>query len=118
MTHKKFVINVSALYLVLLVLMRITTETTSESHRHVYHIVDYANELYDQMNTTTNATQRLRFANMCISLYTMLLEVENVSRTVIDRIAKCDVHRRRRRLQRIVETLSVPTKGTASVSSM
>tara|TARA_B110001452_G_scaffold123280_1_gene102237 strand:- start:18231 stop:18524 length:294 start_codon:yes stop_codon:yes gene_type:complete len=92
-------------------------DATTDGHRHVHRIVEYANELYDELNVATSAHRRMRLASMCLALYTVLLETENVARTVIDRIAQCDVHRRKRRLQRMVETLSVPT-GTESVSSM
>lgn len=115
MSHRTIVLHVSAIYLTLITLLRITVEATSENHHHVQRLVDYANESYEQMNSATGVKQRLQFASMALALYTVLLETDNVSRVVIDRFAHCDVQRRRRRLQRTVESLLVPTE---SVSSM
>lgn len=115
MSHRAVVLHVSAIYLSLIALLRIMVDATSENHRHVQCIVDYANESYDRMNSTTSAGQRLKFASMTLALYTVLLETEGVPRAVIDRFAQCDVQRRTRRLVRTVESLLVPTE---SVSSM
>jgi len=115
MSHRTAVLYVSAIYLSLIALLRITVDATSQDHNHVQRIVDYANDSYEQMNSVTGATQRLQFASMALALYTVLLETEHVSRVVIDRTAKCNVQRRTRRLQRTVESLLVPTE---SVSSM
>ena len=115
MSHRAVVLHVSAVYLSLVALLRVMVDATSENHRHVQRLVDYANESYEQMNSATGARQRLQFASMAHALYTVLLETDNVSRVVIDRFAQCDVQRRRRRLQRTIEGLLVPTE---SVSSM
>jgi ferritin len=90
-------------------------DATSENNRHMQRLVDYANEAYEQMSSAANVKKRLQFASMALALYTVLLETDNVSRVVIDRYAQCDVKRRRRRLQRIVDSLLVPNE---SVSSM
>ena len=98
-------------------MLRVMVDATSENHRHVQHLADYANESYQQMNTTTHAMQRLRHASMAFALYTVLLEIDNVPRVVIDRYAQCDVQRRRRRLQRIMESLTVPTESVSSMTA-
>lgn len=116
MSHRIVVLYVSAIYLSLVALLRIMVDATSENHRHVQRLVDYANESYEQMNSATSATQRLKFASMAFALYTVLLETENVSRVVIDRFAQCDVQRRRRRLQRTIESLLVPTESVSSMA--
>lgn len=115
MSHRTAVLHVSIVYLSLIALLRIMVDATSENHHHVQRLVDYANESYEQMNSATSVKQRLQFASMALALYTVLLETDNVSRVVIDRFARCDVNRRRRRLQRTIDGLLVPTE---SVSSM
>lgn len=115
MSHRAVVLHVSGIYVSLIVLLRIMVDATSENHRHVQRLVDYANESYEQMNSATGASQRLQFASMALALYTVLLDTESVSRVVVDRFAQCDVQRRTRRIRRTVEGLLVPTE---SVSSM
>jgi len=116
MSHRTVVLQVSGIYLTLIALLRIMVDATSENHRHVQRLVEYANETYENMNAATSATQQLQFASMALALYTVLLQTDNVSRSVIDRYAQCDVHRRRRRLQRTVDGLLVPTESVSSMT--
>lgn len=116
MSHRTIALHVSAIYLSLIALLRITVDATSETHHHMQRLVDDANESYEQMNSATGAKQRLHFASMALALYTVLLETEHVSRVIIDRTAKCDVQRRTRRLQRTVESLLVPTESVSSMA--
>lgn len=116
MSHRTVVLYVSAIYLSLIAFLRIMVDATSENHRHVQRLVDYANESYEQMNSASSVKQRLQFASMALALYTVLLETENVSRVAIDRFAQCDVQRRRRRLQRLIERLLVPTESVSSMT--
>jgi hypothetical protein len=120
MSHATVVVGVSALYIGLVTLLRLMVDVTSDARRHVYKMNDYAQELYDQFQTATSAHERLRFASMSLAIYSMLLESEYLPRPTIDRIAQCDVQRRRRRLQRFVEVcnVSVPTQRGESVSAM
>ena len=117
MSHATVVVGVSAGYIGLITLLRLTVDATSDARRHVYKMTDYAQELYDQFQAATSAHERLRFASMSLAVYSMLLESGYLSRPTVDRIAQCDVQRRRRRLQRIVEvrTVSVPTHFGESV---
>lgn len=114
-SHRTVVLYVSACYLALVALLRLTVDATAESHGHVHRLVEHANEAYEQMNAASDPLQRLQYASASHALYSIVLETENVSRVVVDRIAQCDVQRRTRRLQRLIDTLSVPTE---SVSSM
>jgi ferritin len=114
MSHRTVVLYVSAIYLTLTILLRIMVDATSENHRHVQRLVEYANESYEHMNSAASAKDRLQFASMALAVYTVLLETDNVSRVVIDRFAQCDVQRRRRRLQRTIEGSLVPTESVSS----
>jgi hypothetical protein len=115
MSHRSAVLHVSAVYLSLVALLCIMVDATSENHRHVQRLVEHANEAYEQMNSATGVKQRIQFASMTLALYTVLLETDNVPRAVIDRFAQCDVQRRRRRLQRAVEGLLVPTESMSTI---
>ena len=120
MSHKTIVLNVSAIYLGLIAMLRLTIDAASESQRSVMQMAERANELYERVLSARNERQQLRYAAMTLAVYDMISDTDGVSRVTIDRVAQCDVQRRRRRLQRTIETLLVPTQEAvpASVSAM
>lgn len=121
MSHKTIVLNVSAIYLGLIAMLRLTVDATSETQRSVAKMAERANELYERLLSETNERRQLQYAAMTLAVYEIILDTDGVSRVTIDRIAQCDVQRRRRRLQRTIETLSVPIQEAvppASVSTM
>lgn len=121
MSHKTIALNVSAIYLGLIAMLRLTVDATSETQRSVTRMVERANELYERLLSEKNERRQLQHAAMTLAVYDMILDTDGVSRVTMDRIAQCDVQRRRRRLQRTIETLLVPTQDTvpsASVSTM
>ena len=119
MSHRTIVLNVSAVYLGLIAMLRLTVDATSETQRSVTRMVERANELYERLLSEKNERRQLQYAAMTLAVYDMILDTDGVSRVTMDRIAQCDVQRRRRRLQRTIETLLVPTQDTAaSVSTM
>lgn len=121
MSHRAIVLNVSAIYIGLIAMLRLTVDATSETQRSVTRMVERANELYERLLSEKNEPRQLQYAAMTLAVYDMILDTDGISRVTVDRIAQCDVHRRRRRLQRTIETLLVPTQDTvpsASVSMM
>lgn len=113
--------NVSAIYLGLIAMLRLTVDATSETQRSVTRMVERANELYERLLSERNERRQLQYAAMTLAVYDMIVDTDGASRVTLDRIAQCDVQRRRRRLQRTIETLMVPTQDTvpsASVSTM
>ena len=113
-THRALVLHISALYVGLITMMRLTVDATSETHHNLYRMIDYANDLYDQMTASSSAVERFHMASMSLAVYNLLADTEHVSRIVVDRLARCDVHRRRKRLQRIIQTHLETRSGSSS----
>ena len=122
--HGTLVLYVSVLYVGLITTLRLTVDETRGMHRSVHGMVDHANDFYARANAADGALARLNFASMALALYDVISEAEGASRAVVDRLARCDVQRRRRRLRRTVDGLlvAVPTAaadtGSGSVSAM
>lgn len=116
-SHRTLVLHLSALYVGLVATLRLTVEETRGMHRSVRGMVEYANDFYERVGAAEDAPARLHLASMALALYDVISEVEGASRAVVDRLARCDVQRRRRRLRRTVDQLLlVPTARTAAES--
>lgn len=120
MSHNTIALNVSVIYLGLITMLRLTVDATSESHRSVTNMAERAIDLYERFVSEKNERRQIQYAAMTLVVYDMILDMDGVSRATMDRIAQCDVQRRRRRLQRTIETLIVPTRDAVptSVSTM
>ena len=116
MSYGLTVLSVSSIYVGLIVMLRVTMDSTSEVREGIVGIVSRAKYLYEDMQNSTDSLSRLKYASMALTLYDMILETDGVTRVAIDRLAECDVQRRRRRLKRIVETLVVPTNASVSTT--
>lgn len=116
MSHGALVLKISVIYLVLIATLRLTVDATSETHRHVCKMVDFANTMYEKMNSSTSTEQRLMFASMSLAAYRIIIDTEHVSHVFVDRIAQCDVKRRRKRLQRLINAMVVPNGTTTGES--
>lgn len=113
-SHRVIALNVSAVYIGIIAMLRLTVDASVESQRTVTRMADRANALYEQALSAIDDRVRLKHAAMTLAIYDIISETEGLSRVVVDRIAQCDVQRRRRRLQRTVESLLlVPTTTEA-----
>jgi len=107
-------VYISGMYVLFIILLRMNTDASTESHKVLYRMVEYANEWYNESQSSSPHT-KLKYASMSLAMYTMLADTEHIPRSTIDRIAQCDVIRRKRRLERIIEdteTHHVPTNIT------
>jgi hypothetical protein len=111
-------VYISGMYILFIILLRMNTDASTESHKVLYRMVEYANEWYNESQSSSPHT-KMKFASMSLAMYTMLADTEHMPRSTIDRIAQCDVIRRKRRLERTIAdivTQNVPidrTKQTA-----
>ena len=72
MSHKTIVLNVSAIYLGLIAMLRLTIDAASESQRSVMQMAERANELYERVLSARNERQQLRYAAMTLAVYDMI----------------------------------------------